>query len=295
VYLSPYKRRLILNRILWVNPNPLYCIFFSIFIQYFRTLYCIVLPTVDSSFLKICTDYNKQYYELDQDRINNYIEMIKEIIENINSVGNGKPFIGMIPLIPVSYLRQLLNIYHDVGINSFIIDGGTKDVLGASEAEFRTLLNEINKISYLPQSFILASNLGYSTYDGSYNIADDFLSLFAYVDVLNSTFKSRGFKKTKTDNKKQTKYFPKARVFSKDEYIYDVYSYNQAQEMLQIPKLNRYKLNDYNEIEQIMETLNLQTRIGEENMIRFLLNKEPLLKNEIKIRRLRNINIEINI
>ncbi len=130
----------------------------------------------------------------------------------------------MLPLIPVRFLRGLLNEYYDMGINSFVIDAGTKDVIGASEPEFRSLLSEINKISYLPNSLIIGSNLGYSTYQSSQTIADDFLSIFAYVDMLSTKFKSRGFKKKKDDNKKITPYIPKARVFSRDSYAYDVSS-----------------------------------------------------------------------
>jgi phage shock protein PspC (stress-responsive transcriptional regulator) len=33
VYLSPYKERLILNRILWVNPNPLLLVFIILWVS----------------------------------------------------------------------------------------------------------------------------------------------------------------------------------------------------------------------------------------------------------------------
>ena len=72
------------------------------------------------------------------------------------------------------------------------------------------------------------------------------------------------------------------------------YRHKQAQEKLGIPKLTRNNLNDYNEIQQITETSNLQQSIGDVDMIRFLLQKDSLLKNDIKIRRLREIGKAID-
>ena len=90
------------------------------------------------------------------------------------------------------------------------------------------ILSEINKnILELPEAFIYATNLGYGMFKKKWTIADDFLSVFINVDSLGGTFKSRGFQ---PDPKKP--YHPRAKIFSKDEYVYNLSSYKQAENIL---------------------------------------------------------------
>lgn len=263
-------------------PNVTNLNIFSNFI-YCASESCIILPAVDSSFLKEDKIINEK-------RVMKYMGMIKNIIEEINTIGNSKPFIGMVPLVPYKYSRQILDLYRNEGIRHFIIDAGTADILGSKEFDFRMILSEINRnIVPLPDAFIYASNLGYGRFDRKWTIADDFLSLFAYIDVFGGTFKTRGFKKT------SIKYTPRAKMFSSEEYAYVRSSYKETGDYLGIPDLNPPILRDYNEDIQLLETQVLGDVIGEIKMISHLQSKRMLKNNPLKIQRLQNIAEEIKI
>jgi len=249
----------------------------------------VVIPTVDFSFFKEWKDENKTQKIYSKNNIKKYVDMVKEIMVEINSVGNGKSYMGMIPLMPLPYILNLLSIYQEEGINSFIIDAGTRDILSASLFEYRMILSEINKnVIELHDSFIYAANLGYGLFEKKWTIADDFLSFYAGVDAFGGTFKSRGFQPDP-----QKPYTPRAKIFSKEEYIYNMSSYKQAEEVLNIKNLNRIKLRSYNENEQINETLNLKQKIGEENMMEYLYHKDRLQEDRLKLDRLRTFASQI--
>jgi len=296
-FIKDTRRRFVPNKVNLVIPHlrikktlsPLQLRTFSQYL-YVISEQSIVLPTVDFSFLKEYKDREQTKLILSQRNVDNYIEMIKNIIDDINTVGNSKPFIGMIPLISIKYLRPLLTLYQEKGINSYIIDAGTKDVLGAREFEFRMILSEINNnIAPLQESFIYATNLGYGLFKKNWTLADDFLSLFAYVDVLGGTFKTRGFSRT------DRIYTPRAKIFSRENYVYNLSSYSVAARALDIEALNRLKLRDYNEKIQFYETQHLIDIIGEVNMNDFLLQKRTIKEEQIKYNRLINIATELRV
>ena len=244
-----------------------------------------VFPTVENSFLKESVDGDEDNKVLSPDRVNLYIQMITEMADEIETLGNGKAFIGMIPLIPVDYLKDLYKLYRDLGITAFIIDAGTKDVLGAKEFEYRMVVSEINsEIVPIDEAFIFASNLGIDMFDKNITPADDFLSIFAHVDVVGSSFKTKGFSK----NPKKT-YLPKAKIFSKEDYIYNISSYADAETTIKIDKLNRLKLKSYNEKEQMIETNNLSDLIGEVSMDKYLESKKILRGNNGKLNMLKDL------
>lgn len=250
---------------------------------YCSSEYSIILPTVDSSFLK-------ENNILSEKRVMKYIDMIKFIIDSINSIGNSKPFIGMVPLIPPKYSRPLLELYQNEGIKDFVIDAGTADVLGSREFDYRTILDYINRnIIPLNEAFIYASNLGFGRFDKKWTIADDFLSIFAYVDIFGGTFKTRGFRKTRIP------YPSRAKTFFREEYAYYRSSYREAGDYLGINNLIPSLLRDYNEDQQMLETQILSNLIGEIDMSSHLLTKNLLRTQPIKIRRLQRIADEINI
>jgi hypothetical protein len=244
-----------------------------------------VFPTVENSFLKEAVDGDEDNKVLSQNKVNIYIEMIKNMAEEIETIGNGKAFVGMIPLIPVDYMKELYKLYRDLGINAFVIDAGTKDILGAKEFEYRMVVSEINsEIVPIDDAFIFASNLGIDLYEKTITPADDFLSIFAHVDIIGSSFKSKGFSKTPPKS-----YLPKAKVFSKEDYLYNISSYVDAEPILNLGKLNRLKVKGYNEKEQMIETNNLGVLIGELDMNKYLETKKIIKGNNGKLNMLKDL------
>lgn len=254
----------------------------------------IVLPTIDMKFVTdsvLDQEGEEKSRVLSEKKIENYIIMLKNIINEINTAGNSKPFIGIIPIISPKFTREIISLYQDEGICSFVIDAGIKDVLGSREPEFRIILSEINReISPLNETFIYACNLGYGRFKRNWTLADDFLSLFAYVDVFGGTFKTKGFSK-----KSKKEYPTRAKIFSREQYGYYMTSYPVAGKYLGIERLNRTSLLDYNENEQILETNILGGLIGKINMSSHLQNKNTIKQEPTKLRRLKNIAHSIQI
>jgi len=147
---------------------------------------CIFLPTVRKALFSEIPQFRKTPKFSDR-KFGKYLDMMETIINDIIEVGNNKPFIGTIPFIPIKYARQIINLYYQKGITSFAIDANTRDVL-SNEADLRDILSEINRKIRLPDAFIYACNLGYPRYDDLVARADDFLSIFAYIDVMGGTF-----------------------------------------------------------------------------------------------------------
>lgn len=232
----------------------------------------IFLPTVKSGLLKKDT-------RLSIDRIQRYCEMMKFIIEEIESVGNKKEFIGTIPLIPIKFSRPIIDLYHDKGIKSFAIDAGTKDVL-LNEGDFRLILSEINHRSPLEEDFIYACNLGFSQFEEEEIRADDFLSIFAYVDVLGGSFKARG------GGLRMRGLKPRPKLFSRDHYSYQITTLPKASEIVG-EEVSYSSLKDYNRCEQLKESDKVRFLVGEERMKRYLMKKPAV--DRLAIKRLESI------
>lgn len=130
----------------------------------------------------------KEGNKITEKRVQQYLVMMRNIIDEIKAVGNSKVLIGTVPLLAPKYSRSIVNSYREYGINAFSIDGNTSALL-IHEADFRSILSSINSKVPLSESFIHACNLGYPQFEKEETRADDFLSIFAYIDALGGTFK----------------------------------------------------------------------------------------------------------
>jgi len=240
----------------------------------------IFLPTVKGGLLK-------EDKRLSIERVQRHIEMMEFLIDEIESVGNQKELIGTIPLIPIKFSRPIIDLYHNKGIKSFAIDAGTKDVL-LNEGDFRLILSEINHKSPLEENFIYACNLGFSQFEEEEIRADDFLSLFAYVDVLGGSFKPRGGGLGMRGMK------PRPKLFSRDRYSYKITTLPKASEIVG-EEISYSSLKDYNRCEQLRETDEVRFRVGEESMKRHLMKKPAV--DRLAIKRLESIasNLEMRL
>ena len=227
----------------------------------------IFLPTVRTALFK---DNNK----IVEKRVQQYLEMMRLIINEIKTVGNSKILIGTVPLLAPKYSRSIVSFYHEYGINAFSIDGNTSDLL-THEADFRSILSSINSESPLSETLIHACNLGYPQFEREETRADDFLSIFAYIDILGGTFKIRG----KTNGK------PRLKEFSRRHYSYKILPPNTY-----LPN----ELKNINQSEQLRETSTVQKLIGEERIEKYIQQKSKV--DEIAISRLKSIagRIKVN-
>jgi hypothetical protein len=224
----------------------------------------IFLPTVNSSLLKEPPQGKKTPIFSDA-RFAAYVAMMSNLVKDIQDVGNNKAFMGTIPLVPIKYARLIIGLYHKMGIRCFAIDANTMDVF-FHEADLRAILSEINQGISLSEAFIYACNLGYPKYERNEARADDFLSLFAYIDVIGNTFKQRAIKKPKTFN---GAFRPRHKLFSNDDYSYKI------MESVPIP---RSKLEVRNQVTQLMEAHYVRDLLGEENLARYIGRKKAVDK-----------------
>jgi len=215
----------------------------------------LVLPTVTSTMLK-------EGKKLSDKKIFEYVGMMRYIIEITEAVGNHKAFIGTIPLLPPKYSKPIIELYLEKGFTSFAIDVGTKDFLN-HETDFRAILTEINEEAPLNKAFIYACNLGIPQFEMYRARADDFLSLFAYVDGFGSTFKTRGSYKMPISKPKVKKFLRTELCY---EHIYD----------------SREKVNDFNQIEQVTEANLIRNLVGKEKMQKYLNTKKAVDSFAIK-------------
>ncbi len=136
---------------------------------------------------------------------------------------------GTIPLIPASPVRKIIDFYRKHEIQTFAIDGGTKDII-TNDVELRVVLSAIDGESHcLSGTLIYACNLGYPKIVQNESRADDFLSLFAYIDIFGSVFKGRGGKSKKKPPK------ARAKLFSSEKYSYESSTYVEARTKLGSP------------------------------------------------------------
>lgn len=296
-YIQPIRRRYLPDKVNFYMPhlrlrNNLSPSALNLYSQFLYSVSeeVIILPTIDFSWMKILKPGTKSTKIWSQDRVDDYITYMKSIVENINAIGNGKAFMGMIPLMPSDRIKDLIKFYIDEGINSFVIDASTRDIVVASQFEFRALLGEIRIQSdgELFNKFFYASNLGYGNFKQDWSIADDFLSIYTNIDVLGHRYKTRGF-----DSDSSKNYVPKAKVFSKDDYAYTVSTYKVAEENLNIEGLNPSNLRKYNENEQKTETNNLQRLIGEVNLDKHLLDKKYITPDSKSYKQVKTFSTDV--
>jgi hypothetical protein len=227
----------------------------------------IFLPTVRTALFK---ENNK----ITEKRVQQYLEMMRVIIEEIKAVGNSKVLIGTVPLLAPKYSRSIVNFYHEYGINAFSVDGNTSDLL-THEADFRSILSSINSKIPLSETFIHACNLGYPQFEQEETRADDFLSIFAYIDILGGTFKMRGMPMGGK---------PRLKEFSRSHYSYKILPPN---------KYPPNELKNINQSEQLKEIYTVQKLIGEERIEKYIQQKSKV--DEIAISRLKSIAGKIKV
>jgi hypothetical protein len=222
------------------------------------------LPTVKSSLL---TDGKK----ISMAQVEKYIEMMRTIITKTNDVGNHKEFIGTVPLIPATPVRKIIDFYHSQGIQSFAIDGCTKNII-LNDADLRVVLSAIDgEKHHLSDSLVYACNLGYPKIVKNEARADDFLSIFAYVDIFGSMFKARGGKPKRPRPPPKTL----AKLFSSERYAYESSSYAEARVKLGSP-LSGDTLKGINKKRQLMESDYVREIIGKEAIKPYLLKKSSV-------------------
>lgn len=227
----------------------------------------VFLPTVRPALIKEGTKISAK-------RISNYQEMMRFIINEIQTVGNSKVIIGTVPLIAPKYSRPIVNFYLEQGITAFAIDANTSDLL-SHETEARSILSTINSGTPLNETFIYACNLGYPHFEQDETRADDFLSLFAYIDVMGGTFKVKG---------RPNNYQPRLKEFSPHHYSYKI-----------LPPYTCHpnELKNKNQIEQLKEANLIQNLIGEEKIESYIQKKAKV--DAVAISRLKSIagNIKV--
>jgi hypothetical protein len=223
----------------------------------------VTLPTVKSGLLK---DPARPAV-LSDSRIADYIQMMNLMIDEIGR-GNGKPVIGTVPLIPAKFSRQIIQAYFDKGVEAFAIDAGTKDIF-LNEPDFLLILSEISQRKPVNETFIYACNLGFPRYEKQYIRADDFLGLFAYIDVLGGMFKTRG---GPINLPGAPRTFPRAKRFLRERYAYEISDY---QELSRVAgrKISSTELANQNQRLQLAEANHVRPMIGEESIREYVSSK----------------------
>jgi hypothetical protein len=225
----------------------------------------IFLPTIKSSLLKEDSSTGpKPKLKLSEIMVLKYANMIKEFIDDIEAVGNGKVFVGTIPLLPIKFARYLIQLYAAKGISFFAIDANNSDFL-YHEAEVRMILSEINQSVPLSEALIYACNLGLPRYGGSSVSANDFMSIFEYVDVMGDTFKTRGMK----TEPGLPPIPPVLKQFFRDDYAYHI---------LESSAYTPVRLKQENQDEQLREAHKVRDFLGEESLKPYLQTKAAVTK-----------------
>ncbi len=229
----------------------------------------IILPAVKTGLLKGQKLGRKTPVFLPQ-KIRAYVEMMRLIIDETEKFGNGKEIIGTIPLIPFGFVRPILNLYLSRNIRAFAIDANYKDIMG-NIGDFTLILSKINDQTPLNKTVIMACNAGIPHFEKNESVSDDFLSLFAYVDIFGCTFKPRHGRGGE----------PRAKVFSRDKYAYNRFKYPEVSRQFG-RKMNYLKLRTYNRTEQLKESQKVQNLIGVEKMKKYLQTKSAVDRTLMK-------------
>lgn len=239
----------------------------------------IFLPTVMKTLLMEIKP-NRKTPVLSMDRIDSYKRMMKLIIEEIKKPQNGKQIVGMVPFVPWKFAKPIVDFYCTEGIRAFAIDCGFRDIVEYKD-DFARVLSRIKETINLDKTVIFAFNAGVpSSFQVTEVESDDFLGVFAYVDVLGSTFKSRGGGSND----------PKARVFSRARYSYEISTYTALQPTFG-KSVNFYTVRNYNRSEQRKETAKIRDLVGVEKMKKYLATKPAV--NQESVKRLESIAREV--
>ena len=167
---------------------------------------------------------------------------------------------------PPIFSRPFVKLYLDKGFNAFAIDVGTRDLIN-HVSDLRAILLEINPIVPLNEVFIYACNMGIPRFTVDRARADDFLSLFAFIDAFGNSFKSRG---GSSNSMKYKPSLPKAKQFLSKELNYRLLT-------------NSYQnFKSYNQREQIKETDFVRNLIGVEKMQKYLETKKGVDNTALK-------------
>lgn len=236
----------------------------------------IFLPTVKTSLLKDKitvigprSGKSQEKYVWSDVKVDAYLNMMDFIIDQIALFGNRKEIIGTIPLIIPKYSRQIVDLYHKKGVKSFAIDGNFKNILGSTNlGHLGYILSAINEQSPLNESLIYTCNLGIPRFSQNTSRADDFLSLFTYIDVLGTNFKPRFSPRSPT--------VPTVKMFSREHYCYNLYgTFPQASRILG-RAIDRNYVKNFNQTEQLTETNVLKRRVGRERMSLYIQTKRTI-------------------
>lgn len=222
-------------------------------------------------------------------KVKNYLKFQDEIIENIK-LKNSKSILGVVPIVAPKYTKDIVSFYYKNGINSFVIDSGTSNIWN-KEPELRSILTSIDRNARednktLEDVYIQCVNLGIDQFKAVEIPADDFLSLFAYIDVFGIQFKTRGG--SSDDNRPRPK--PRKKLFSRNKYTYKIVK-DSALHPLGIKEwpLSYQKRRIFNEKAQFLESQKIHNLIGEgEKLYKYVQSKKAVDNN--RIRRLERIS-----
>jgi uncharacterized protein YerC len=217
----------------------------------------LVVPTVRTRLLQ-------EDETLSEKRIAECVSFLDDLI-TITELKNYKAFMGTIPLLPFKFSKMFVHLYLEKGFNAFAIDVGNRDVLNHI-ADLRSILIEINETVPLNQAFIYACNLAIPRFEQSLARADDFLSLFAYIDAVGNTFKPRGG----GGDENKPKPPPRAKKFLKEDLAYKMLHENPTQ------------YNGFNQREQVKEADTIKELVGVEKMQKYLSTKKAVDSTVLK-------------
>jgi hypothetical protein len=237
----------------------------------------IFLPAIMKSLVQSVPD-GRKCASWDENKFLSYKNMLKLMIEEIRMHNNGKEIVGMVPFfLPIKYQKQVIDYYFDEGIRTFAIDANFSDLMN-NEEDLCFALSRIKKgVDGLEKTVVFAFNTGIGYYDEKEVVSDDFLSLFAYVDVLGSSFKVR-----RGGNGPL-----KGRVFSSEKYSYDTMLYPDLQKKFG-SHVNSLTIKNSNRSEQSRETVNARQLVEEHKIKPYLATKSAVVKRE-SIKRLESI------
>ena len=127
----------------------------------------------------------------DESKLHAHRDMMNFIIDQ-SKLWNQKEIIGTIPLLPPKFINPLIDLYLERGLRLFAIDANLKNVYsGMNLSHLRNILSKINETVPLPESFIYLFNPGMARFEKNFARADDFLSVFIYIDNISEIFKRR--------------------------------------------------------------------------------------------------------
>jgi hypothetical protein len=216
----------------------------------------LVVPTVRTSFLQ-------KDDTLSESKIENCVKFLDTLI-GITELRNSKAFMGTIPLLPFKFSKPFIKLYLDKGFNSFVIDVGNRDILNHI-VDLRSIMTEINDTIPLNKAFFYACNLAIPRFEQSLARADDFLSVFAYIDVIGNTFKPRG-----GGDDDKPKGPPRTKKFVKEDLYYEM-SYDKPT-----------KYVTFNQRELLKEADTVRNLVGVEKMQKYLSTKKAVDVTAIK-------------